>query len=357
MVVPLAGQPPTPAGDTALGRLARRADTRLRELRTEADTLSARGGAFREEMRQLEADRQIKADELAAIDTDLTEMTRQLEEAEAGIAELAARVARQRPLVEARLVELYKMGAPRYARLLLRSGARDIGRAYRLLSTMARRDQTQFERHRQSVADLEASRAALAERQTEVSRRRGSAWNAWLAADRAIATQASLIEDTEARAAETAALADTLEAARAALAGGTGAVALPLAPFQGALTPPVAGEILAPFGVVREAMAGLAPGQGIELGAADGEGVRAVHGGEVTVARTIDGFAALVVLDHGGGSRSVYGRLEGLGVHEGVRVEQGALVGTAGAGADGTPAVYFELRVDGRLVDPIEWLE
>ena len=350
-------------------RLFQRATDRVRALQAEADELATREGTLLEAIRQLEIDRQIKTTELAAIDGDLAETTGLLEAAESRIADLEREADAQRPLVEARLVELYKMGAPRYARLLL--GADDlksVGRAYRLMGSLARRDREQFEKHRQTLADLQASHASLETRQTEVAALQDAARAARRALDRAMASQTALVEEIDARRDITAQLAGELEAARqqldsalAELAAGASSTSitlvLPLRPFRGELEPPVPGEITVPFGAQQATAFGTTMARGgVELAAAPAESVHAIHGGEVAFAGTFEGLGTLVILDHGDQTFSLYGYLATLAVHEGVRVDQRALLGTAGSSPAGDPAVYFELRIDGRPVDPVEWL-
>jgi septal ring factor EnvC (AmiA/AmiB activator) len=66
-----------------------------------------------------------------------------------------------------------------------------------------------------------------------------------------------------------------------------------------------------------------------------------------------------VILDHGGQSFSLYGNLLDVAVARDQRVTRGDVVGRVGppiAGASGA-GLYFELRVDGRAVDPVEWLK
>jgi septal ring factor EnvC (AmiA/AmiB activator) len=64
-----------------------------------------------------------------------------------------------------------------------------------------------------------------------------------------------------------------------------------------------------------------------------------------------------VIINHGDQAFSLYGYLGALAVHTGVQVAPRTLLGTAARSPTGTPAVYFELRIDGRPVDPIEWFE
>ena len=41
----------------------------------------------------------------------------------------------------------------------------------------------------------------------------------------------------------------------------------------------------------------------------------------------------------------------------GATVEAGAEIGRTGSGAGATPGLYFEVRIDGRSVDPLQWLK
>ena len=45
------------------------------------------------------------------------------------------------------------------------------------------------------------------------------------------------------------------------------------------------------------------------------------------------------------------------GVSRGQRLDAQAAVGTGGLNPAGNPALYFELRVDGAAVDPLQWLK
>jgi septal ring factor EnvC (AmiA/AmiB activator) len=41
----------------------------------------------------------------------------------------------------------------------------------------------------------------------------------------------------------------------------------------------------------------------------------------------------------------------------GQRVDAQAVLGASGRDPSGNPALYFELRVDGAAVDPLQWLK
>ena len=77
--------------------------------------------------------------------------------------------------------------------------------------------------------------------------------------------------------------------------------------------------------------------------------MRAVHDGRVAFADVFTGLGQLVIVDHGGLAFSLYGYLGSIAVTKGPAVgARASVVGTAGRGPAGTPAVYFELRIDGK---------
>ena len=62
-------------------------------------------------------------------------------------------------------------------------------------------------------------------------------------------------------------------------------------------------------------------------------------------------------MSHGDQAFSLYGYLASLAVHKGGQVDERAKLGTAGVSPTGDATVYFELRIDGRPVNPVEWLK
>jgi murein hydrolase activator len=112
-----------------------------------------------------------------------------------------------------------------------------------------------------------------------------------------------------------------------------------------------------PFGRQPLRSPGPAVRNGIELSLPEGQPVHAVHGGTVAYADLFTGYANLVIVEHGDQNYSLYGHLSSLSVKKGDRVEAGTTVGLAGRNPAGNPSLYFELRVDGRPVDPVQWLK
>jgi septal ring factor EnvC (AmiA/AmiB activator) len=147
------------------------------------------------------------------------------------------------------------------------------------------------------------------------------------------------------------------EAAQGRPAEAGGVVALPLRPFKGDLDWPVAGTVSGAFGrqVDRKFHTSVVS-NGVRIAAAVATPVTAVHDGTVAYATAFTGFGKLVILDHGSVAFSLYGYLSDIDVVSGERVSRGQRLGSVGTALDGEPSLYFEMRIDGKPVDPLQWL-
>lgn len=96
---------------------------------------------------------------------------------------------------------------------------------------------------------------------------------------------------------------------------------------------------------------------GVDLAAPNGTLIYAVFGGRVAYADTFGGYGKLVVLIHPNGVTSHYAHCRSLDVEVGDVVKRGDLVGKVGhSGAVTGPHLHFEIRVDGRPIDPTTFL-
>ena len=134
-------------------------------------------------------------------------------------------------------------------------------------------------------------------------------------------------------------------------------VAVPLALFRGALDWPVPGRLTGPFGQRVGRPGDTAVRNGIEIAAVEGIPLHAVHSGTVSFADPFTGFGNLVIVDHGANIYSLYGCLGAMLVTRGAAVDSGTDVGQVGSAPAGPASLYLEIRIDGRSVDPVQWLK
>ena len=84
--------------------------------------------------------------------------------------------------------------------------------------------------------------------------------------------------------------------------------------------------------------------------------VEAVTSGLVVFAGRFEGFGKMLIIDHGQNYHSIYAHLGSLAVEVGQKVARGQRLGASGAtGSFEGPKLYFELRKDGKPIDPTPW--
>jgi septal ring factor EnvC (AmiA/AmiB activator) len=121
---------------------------------------------------------------------------------------------------------------------------------------------------------------------------------------------------------------------------------------RGTLPWPLRGKVIAGFGSqVHPRYKTRTNNLGIDIKAEPAARVQAVAPGRVAYADQFMGYGNLVIVDHGGGFYTLYSNLSEMSAQVGADVAAGAKIGTAG------DYLHFEIRKDGKPVNPIEWLK
>jgi septal ring factor EnvC (AmiA/AmiB activator) len=358
---------PAPAGQDDRARteaLAARAAARMDALHREADQLAAEERTLLGDLRKLEVERQLKLEELRQLDAQAGALEGDLKTITGRFAALEAEEVAARPELEARLVEMYKMGQARYARLLLAtSDFRRLGQAARTAAALAKLDRDRLAAHQKTFEELTATRSALESRQRTLETLRAEARRANAEVVRAAQARSAAIAQIDRERDLNAQLVGELQGAQQKLQatlralGGTAdatRVTLPLKTFRGEIPWPAAGPVRRRF--TRATGGGEPASSGIEIASVEGTPVAAVHDGSVAFAGAFAGYGNLVIVDHGAQAFSLYGNLLEISAKKGDFVEAGRPIGTVGASVAGPAGLYFELRVDGQPVDPLQWL-
>lgn len=128
--------------------------------------------------------------------------------------------------------------------------------------------------------------------------------------------------------------------------------------LKGTLPLPARGIIGAGFGkVVNPRFNTVTVQKGLEILAEPETPVVAVAAGAVVYAGWLKGYGSLLIVDHGGGFHSLYAHLGATLAAVGQDVAAGSVIATVGEGGGlSGPSLYFELRRQGRAVDPLPWL-
>lgn len=97
---------------------------------------------------------------------------------------------------------------------------------------------------------------------------------------------------------------------------------------------------------------------GIDIPAPTGTNIVAAASGKIAFAGTQGGYGKTVIVDHGGGIMTLYAHNSQLAVSKGDQVNQGSVISKAGStGMSTGPHLHFEVRKNGKYVDPMPWLK
>jgi murein hydrolase activator len=350
------------------GADAQRITDRIRTLQREAERLAGESRTLVGDLRQREIDRDIKVEQLKQAGAAMNEAEKGLQNTTTRLSDLEVQRINQLPDLKTQLVDVYKRGRSGYARMLFSAGDfREFARATRAVGALSAINERRIEEHRRTLAAMREERTAFEQRAKELQAKTADARRAKSTADAAVASAAELIRQIDSRRDLTAQYVGELQVAYtrpqqqvAVLSTEKSSgelIEVPLRPFQGVLDWPVQGRIVGVFGQPSNRLGGTAVRNGIEIAADEDAPVRAVHGGSVGYAGPFTGFGTLVILDHGGNGYSLYGYLASASLKQGDTVETGAEVGRVGLAPAGPPTLYFEMRIDGRSVNPVQWLK
>jgi murein hydrolase activator len=393
------------APGVAPAQQGRETERKLEQVRRELREVAA-------ERRRLEGKRGAASRELRTLDERVADTLRELRATEAALARQQARVSDlvvrrdalqatlsdQRRELAALLRAAYTVGGAAPLKLMLApDGVAEANRnlAYhgylqrersRRIATLSRElagldalerevaaEQAALDRtlatQRAQVAALERERTARAEAVAVLDK----SYEDRSAREKALGRDASALERLLARLRAAAAKAEAerkaaarreaeREAARAADAGTAPAPRRPpvqvakTAPVQvGGLGWPLSGTLLAGYGGRMPDGRG---STGVLIGAPAGTAVKAVADGTVVFSEWMTGYGMILIVDHGNGYMSLYAHNDALLRDAGDAVRRGDPVASVGnSGGQGRPALYFELRRDGKPVDPASWLQ
>jgi septal ring factor EnvC (AmiA/AmiB activator) len=369
---------------------AQTAEARIRSQREELDRIRRERADLESRMANLQGnvhelrdevanlERQRKATELviqtldrqlAAITSDVDETTFRMDAKER---ELEGR----RGTLQRRLVEIYKRGPLYSAEALLT--ARSFGELvarYKYLHEIALHDRalvTRVQSLRDEIArqrsELVKLRDAVEENRTDklleedrLARMRGERSSNLQQAQRSaqeIVDRLARVRASESRLTNVIA---TIESERR-----RGVATRPNAPREastlrtsdlGRLDWPVDGTVLYRFGRVINPNNTTTRWNGMGIAATTGTPVKAVAPGTVVSVGQLGTYGLTVIVQHGGGDYSVYASLNQANVRTGGAIRKGDVVGTVGVSdPDLKSHLHFEIRPQGRAVDPESWL-
>lgn len=309
------------------------------------------------------------AGELQRIDRRIAETRARLDQLGKWREQLNGQLERHRDTLASQLRAAYRLGRRPGLRLLLdqddpAAAARALGyyayfnearidamdKANTLLEELATVTRETHAAEQQLAQDRETMTA----RRAELEQARGARRELLAKLERSIASDDARLEQLKERRAHLEELLQELES----VVTDTPAAPLaeePFASLSGSLPWPVEGALRAGFGSARAH--GRMQWKGLVIGAEAGTPVRAVHHGRVVFADWLSGFGQLIIVDHREGHLTLYGFNQQLLRATGDWVAPGEIIARVGeSGGREQPALYFEIRRQGKPVDPKPWL-
>lgn len=133
---------------------------------------------------------------------------------------------------------------------------------------------------------------------------------------------------------------------------------LHFAAAKGKLFWPTPGQILSAFGRQEHPRYHTFTfNKGIDIGAPAGHEIKAVFEGIALFADWFRGYGKMAIIDHGQGFYSLYAHASELLVKVGDKVAPRQVIGKVGdSGSPEGVRLYFEIRQNGKPVDPLQWL-
>lgn len=122
---------------------------------------------------------------------------------------------------------------------------------------------------------------------------------------------------------------------------------------------PTRGTVTSKFGTIIDPVYGTKLlNNGIDIRANEGSSVVASYQGIVVYADRFYGYGNIIIIDHENGYHTLYAHLSVINVLNGERVNQGEIIGKVGStGMVSEPTLHFEIRRDGRSIDPLTLLK
>jgi septal ring factor EnvC (AmiA/AmiB activator) len=368
---------------------AQSADARIRAQRDELERIRRERTQLEQRMANLQGnvhdlseelanlDRQRLATEkvLATLDRQIASINDVVSQTNGQMESAETELAQRKATLQRRLVDIYKRGPLYSAEALLT--ARSFGELvarYKYLHEIARHDRRLVRRVevlrdeiarqrgelvklRDAVADNRSDKEKEEQRLAILTRVRSNSLQQAQRTTQRIQERLKQIQLSEARLGNVIAGFEAERLRTAARANAPRATSTLKTVDAGRLEWPVDGTLLYRFGRVINPNNTTTRWNGMGIAAPVGSAVKAVAPGSVVSVGPLGTYGLTVILQHGAGDYSIYASLASASVRKGATVRKGDVVGTVGiSDPELKPHLHFEIRPQGRAVDPETWL-
>ena len=329
-----------------------------------------------------------KESELGNLGRDLRSVESNLDKTGLEVQKVTEEANRKRMEIEKRLTSLYKAGELGALRMFFSAESfPQLAENIRYMKSVLEYDKKMYEEYNSKIEQLKRlkeeleqdavkkerlmSGIAVKKREIEVEKSKKTAYLGKVRQDRK-SYEASL-KELQANAAQLQAMITRLEAMSRRKASARhekpGVKQKPLAELppvpdrgfasqKGRMTLPVHGEVLEAYGKHKHPeFNSYTFSKGLSISAASGTEIKAIYEGTVIFADYFKGFGNMIIVDHGGGYFSLYAHAARLTKKVGAEVARNDTVGTVGdVDSSKGSMLYFEIRHQGKPVDPAGWV-
>lgn len=350
------------------------ARAQLQQLEQEISRIQKTLGSANSQRNKLQTDLRTAEVELGALqrrirtsEQDIAAGKKQLPELQAQQAELEALRDKQKARISLELKSAWRTGRQGEVKILLSQDSPDtLARTltyyrYFLEARQARLAQysetlTALTTLRETIddrlAELAQQQATLEIQQTEVSKAQKGRQQILAKLNTSIKSQAEQLQQKQESRTKLEGLLEAIEEAIEKLEVPDNYQAF--ANAKGAMPWPLDGKASNRFGRWRNE--GKMRWQGVTIPAKAGTTIQAIHHGRVVYADWLRGSGLLLIIDHGDGYMSLYAHNQSLLRDVGEWVSAGTAISTVGSsGGQERDGLYFEVRQDGKPVDPARW--
>lgn len=348
----------------------------LRKLQEEQAEFEAKLRQIRERKNQKDREYRVLVDELRSaenrlygLQNDLAYLENQLADSERRAAEAAARLRaaedewkRRNRLLGTRVRVIYELGLVSYLEVLLSATSfGDFLTRFTQLRTIIARDVEVFAAARDVRDRIAAAKREIDQRTAEIAE-----YKAKTETQKQVVEQAAeLVAHRKAMTARDLAVLERQEEELQQIAEEWSAKIAALQAKLGRkrsgeihMIWPVRGPITSPYGMRLHPILGVYKGHsGMDIGVPMGTPIKAAESGVVIHSGWIEGYGYTTILDHGNNISTLYAHSSRLLKRVGDEVKQGetiALVGSTGWSTG--PHLHFEVRVNGKMTNPADWL-
>ena len=380
LVAPVAAQSKRDDPLQAEQRKLQQTQKQLKEERERAAAARARETSLLAELEEIERRLAAKKGDVARLETRIKKAQSDVQVFRGEISKLEKQRAGQTNALAGRLRVMYRVHAPGGALPVILSGDDPVTRAVavRHLASLAALDARLIQEYRVTSDRLADRKAREEAQQQELAGLHEDAKREQAEVDREVAKRRVILakvrderayhermvgELTEASNRLEAFIRE-LQAKQRKLAkipppkGGIEPPAVGFGALKGRLPWPTEGRIVTGYGAQVHPRFGTRTFRnGVDIEAAVGRDVLAVHAGHVIYTGWFKGYGNLIIVDHGNEYYTLYAHIAEIEAKEGDDVRQGQRIGTVGdTGSLAGPRLYFEVRYQGKPQDPEQWL-